>query len=91
MNANLKEKLESLPQDPGVYLMKDQGGKIIYVGKAKNLKNRVKSYFVGMQKHEPKTRKLVQEIEFLWRWTSSMGGKMERSIPSILVESRFLL
>lgn len=57
----LKEKLALLPHDPGCYLMKDKDGVIIYVGKAKVLKNRVKSYFTGS--HNAKTQRLVLEIE----------------------------
>ncbi len=58
----LREKVASLPGSPGVYLMKSAAGKIIYVGKAKNLINRVRSYFIGVNQHPPKTRVLVQEI-----------------------------
>lgn len=58
---NINEKLKLLPNSPGCYLMKDSTGKIIYVGKAKNLKNRVKSYFTGS--HNVKTAKLVTEIK----------------------------
>ena len=50
----------SIPKDPGIYLMKDSKGKIIYIGKAKNLKNRVKSYFLKNQNY--KTQKLVSKI-----------------------------
>ena len=50
----------SLPTNPGIYLMKDSDGKIIYIGKAKNLKNRVKSYFLKNQNY--KTQKLVKNI-----------------------------
>ena len=57
---NIKDKLALLPTDPGCYLMKDKTDTIIYVGKAKNLKNRVKSYFTGA--HNQKTTKLVSEI-----------------------------
>lgn len=56
----------TIPTDPGIYLMKDSDGKIIYIGKAKNLKKRVKSYFLKNQNY--KTQKLVQnisEIEFV--------------------------
>ena len=60
MNENLKNKLLLLPQLPGCYLMKNKDGIIIYVGKAKKLKNRVNSYFRG--KHYGKTAKLVSEI-----------------------------
>ena len=52
MNDLLRRKLKQLPDSPGCYLMKDNGGKIIYVGKAVNLKNRVRSYFNG--KHDPR-------------------------------------
>ena len=60
MNENLKNKLLLLPELPGCYLMKNNDGVIIYVGKAKKLKNRVNSYFRG--KHYGKTAKLVSEI-----------------------------
>lgn len=60
MNDIIKEKLKLLPSNPGCYLMKDKEGRIIYVGKAKVLKNRVKSYFVGS--HNAKTTLLVSEI-----------------------------
>ena len=56
----LEEKLKNLPTGPGVYLHKDEAGKIIYVGKAKNLRNRVRSYFQSGRGHDPKTRELVR-------------------------------
>ena len=56
----IKQKLSLLPMKPGCYLMKNKDGIIIYVGKAKKLKNRVSSYFRG--KHFGKTAKLVSEI-----------------------------
>ncbi|MGI5901353.1 MAG: excinuclease ABC subunit UvrC [Desulfitobacteriia bacterium] len=66
----LKAKLNLLPSNPGVYLMKNAVGKIIYVGKAKVLKNRVRSYFTGS--HDQKTQKLVSEIaDFEYIITSS--------------------
>ncbi|MGH9940919.1 MAG: excinuclease ABC subunit UvrC [Pyrinomonadaceae bacterium] len=58
----LEEKLKNLPTSPGVYLHKGEGGKIIYVGKAKNLKNRVRSYFQSGRGHDRKTRELVRRI-----------------------------
>ena len=63
MNLTLQKKLELLPDNPGCYLYKDNIGEIIYVGKAKNLKNRVKSYFIGT--HNKKTQTLVSKIEDL--------------------------
>ncbi|KGR83319.1 excinuclease ABC subunit UvrC [Lysinibacillus odysseyi] len=61
MNETIKNKLAILPDEPGCYLMKDRQGTIIYVGKAKILKNRVRSYFTGS--HNGKTARLVSEIE----------------------------
>ncbi len=58
----LREKANRLPLSPGVYLMKNSGGTIIYVGKAKALKNRVTSYFRSNSQHTPKTLKLVDNI-----------------------------
>ena len=60
MNEMIETKLKHLPSEPGCYLMKNAAGKIIYVGKAKKLKNRVTSYFVGA--HNYKTTKLVSQI-----------------------------
>lgn len=60
MNDLIKHKLELLPNNPGCYLHKDKNGTIIYVGKAKNLRNRVRSYFRGS--HDTKTEMLVSEI-----------------------------
>jgi len=58
----LRDKANSLPQTPGVYIMKDAEGKIIYVGKSKKLKNRVTSYFVGSS-HTAKTQRLVSLVK----------------------------
>lgn len=60
---NIKEQLKKLPDQPGVYLMKDQWGNIIYIGKAKVLKNRVSSYFRGIQSHPPKVKAMVSVID----------------------------
>ncbi len=62
MNKILKDKLRLLPENPGVYFMKDGDGKIIYVGKAKILKNRVRSYFSGTHNKDRKTQRLVSNI-----------------------------
>jgi excinuclease ABC subunit C len=70
LNGNISNKLALLPGQPGCYLMKDRQGTIIYVGKAKILKNRVRSYFTGS--HDAKTQRLVSEIEdFEYILTSS--------------------
>ncbi len=61
----LEDKLKNLPLAPGVYLHKDAGGKIIYVGKAKNLRSRVRSYFQSSRNHDAKTRELVKRIKDL--------------------------
>jgi excinuclease ABC subunit C len=68
--SQLREKLAILPDRPGCYLMKDKNGTVIYVGKAKILKNRVRSYFTGT--HDGKTYRLVNEIvDFEYIVTSS--------------------
>ena len=59
----LKDKALSLPLEPGVYLMQDRSGTIIYVGKAKKLKNRVSQYFQDSSAHTPKTRRMVSQID----------------------------
>ena len=59
----LKDKALSLPLEPGVYLMQDKSGQIIYVGKAKKLKNRVSQYFQNTASHTPKTRRMVSQID----------------------------
>ena len=78
MNNLIKSKLELLPTSPGCYIHKDKNGTIIYVGKAKNLRNRVRSYFRGS--HDTKTEALVSEIvdfEFI---------VTESSIEALLLE-----
>ena len=62
VSPKIREKVASLPLSPGVYLMLDQSGTVIYVGKAKKLKNRVSSYFLDSANHTPKTRMLVSQI-----------------------------
>ncbi|MHA6531748.1 UvrB/UvrC motif-containing protein [Paenibacillus sp. BAC0078] len=62
---DLTEKVAELPLSPGVYLMKDSLGHIIYVGKAKQLKKRVQSYFYNSKGHSPKVKQLVKHIRDL--------------------------
>ncbi|PKK97049.1 MAG: excinuclease ABC subunit C [Tenericutes bacterium HGW-Tenericutes-3] len=79
---NLKEKIALLPNEPGCYLMRNESENVIYVGKAKNLKNRVKSYFTGA--HNEKTTRLVSEIrDFSYVLTNS-----ERE--SLILESNLI-
>jgi len=59
----LEDKVKHLPSSPGVYLMKDSNGQIIYVGKAKNLKNRVRSYFQNSKVHTQKIIKLKASLK----------------------------
>ena len=59
----LKEKALTLPYAPGVYIMRDKGNTVIYVGKAKKLKNRVSQYFQDTASHSPKTRMMVSKID----------------------------
>lgn len=59
----LKDKALSLPLAPGVYIMRDESNKVIYVGKAKKLKNRVSQYFQDSSAHTPKTRAMVSKID----------------------------
>lgn len=62
MNEWIKEKLAVLPAQPGCYLMKDKHGTVIYVGKSKMLRNRVKSYFIGandQKKHNVLSEKFM--------------------------------
>lgn len=58
-----KEMLKNLPEDPGVYIMKDKTGKVIYVGKAKILKNRVRQYFQNTERHPPKVAAMVSHVD----------------------------
>lgn len=60
-----KSIMPSLPEEPGVYRYFDANDTIIYIGKAKNLKNRISSYFVNPKNHDTKTRRLVQQINKL--------------------------
>ena len=63
VNYKIKEKLLTLPLVPGVYIMKDSDGNIIYVGKSKILKNRVSQYFQSSAAHTPKTLAMVSNVD----------------------------
>ncbi|AGH95253.1 excinuclease ABC subunit UvrC [Pseudobdellovibrio exovorus] len=79
----LKEKIKDFPTQSGVYLMKSSSDKIIYVGKAKNIRSRVKSYFLDSRDHSAKTRALVHnihEIEYLLTKTEVEAFLLEASL-----------
>ena len=61
--TELRQKAMALPLEPGVYIMKDAGGNIIYIGKAKKLKNRVSQYFGSDQNHTEKVRQMVSRVD----------------------------
>ncbi len=83
-NRQAAEKVRSFPTTPGVYLMKDSAGRVIYVGKAKNLRSRAGSYFLKAAAEEPRTARLVREIrdiEYI---------EAESEIDALLVEARLI-
>lgn len=68
--TQVSQKLSELPASPGCYLMKDGQGKVIYVGKALVLRNRVRSYFHASAQHSPKTLRLVEEVQDISWWVT---------------------
>ncbi len=79
--SDIKEKLKNLTQKPGVYLMKDSDGNIIYVGKAKNLKNRVSQYFNHLSSHTVKVLRMIENIndfDYIILINSSDENKLKR-------------
>lgn len=84
MNSQLKNKLQSLPREPGVYFHKSQSGEIIYVGKAAVLASRVRQYFQKSRPFDPKTEALVQEIEDT-DWIT-----VETEIDALFLESEMI-
>ncbi len=83
-NSQAAEKVRTFPQTPGVYLMKDTGGRVIYVGKAKNLRNRAGSYFLKAAADDPRTANLVREI----RDIDCLEAETE--IDALLIEARLI-
>ncbi len=79
--------LDNLPQKPGCYLMKDETGKVIYVGKAINLRSRVRSYFQAGADHTPKTEKLVRHITDI-EWIL-VGSELEALILEMNLIKRY--
>lgn len=79
-----QEILPQLPERPGVYFMKDTAGRVIYVGKAKSLAYRVRSYFTGIEGHPEKVRKMIEYVrDVSWMETGSELG-------ALLLESRLI-
>ena len=81
----------TVPTNPGIYLMKDADGKIIYIGKAKNLKKRVRSYFTKNQNY--KTQKLVEnisDIEFVLTDNESEAFLLESNMIKNIVQCSIL-
>jgi len=87
MNDALQRILQTLPEKPGCYLMKNAEGKIIYVGKAVNLRNRVRSYFHAAAQRDGKTRRLVREIADI-EWIV-VGSELEALILEMNLIKRY--
>ncbi|MFN2282476.1 MAG: GIY-YIG nuclease family protein, partial [Anaerolineales bacterium] len=75
---HIKDILNSVPEQPGCYLMKDQEGRVIYVGKAINLRHRVRSYFHASAQKHPRTCQLVANIRDI-EWII-VGSELEALI-----------
>ncbi len=84
MNEKLKKKLETLPKNPGVYFHEDKTGEIIYIGKAANLRNRVRQYFQKSRMRDPKTDLLVSEI-VMTDWT-----ELETEADALFLEAELV-
>jgi len=82
--SDLKQQAHDLPAVPGVYIMHDKAGTIIYIGKAKALKNRVSSYFANLSSHTPKTRRMVEQID----WFETIFAKTE--FEALLLENTLI-
>jgi excinuclease ABC subunit C len=84
MNNEVKAKLRKLPASPGVYFYKDASGEIIYIGKASNLRNRVRQYFQKSRAFDPKTDVLVSEIADV-EWT-----ELETEADALFLEAELI-
>lgn len=84
MNEALEKKLANLPKTPGVYFHKNKAGEIIYVGKAANLRNRVRQYFQNSRTRDPKTNVLVSEI------TDIEWMELETELDALFVEAEMI-
>ncbi len=83
-NSQAAQKVRSFPSSPGVYLMKDAAGRVIYVGKAKNLRSRVGSYFLKAAAEDPRTAELVRDV----RDIDYLDAESE--VDALLVEARLI-
>ncbi len=82
--AVLRKTLDALPARPGVYFMKDASGAVVYVGKARSLRQRVRSYFTAIEAHPPRLRQLVDTVRQVeWKETGS-------ELSALLLESRLI-
>ena len=84
MEKGLEKKLRRLPNQPGVYFHKDETGEIIYIGKAANLRNRVRQYFQRSRFHDPKTDRLISEIADI-DWT-----EVESEVDALFLEAELV-
>lgn len=84
MTEQLKNQVKALPLTPGVYLMKDRYGEIIYIGKAKKLRERVSSYFVKNKQHSSKTLRLIQQL------TAFDVIEVESELDALLLECQLI-
>ena len=84
INQKLKNTIRNLPLRPGVYIMRDEEGKVIYVGKAKSLRKRVSSYFRHEGFASPRLRKLVESIADI------SVIRTETEAEALIVESRLI-
>lgn len=87
LSPTLRTLLEQLPEQPGCYLFKDAQGEVIYVGKAVNLRNRVRSYFHASAQQHPKTRRLVQRVADI-EWIV-VGSELEALILEMQLIKRY--
>ena len=84
--GNFDARLDTVPKNPGVYLMKDTSGSVIYVGKAKNLRNRLTSYFGNHQIDNPKVRAMVSHVadfEYVVVGTEPEAFLLEANLPVV--------
>lgn len=83
-NFDIKEELKKLPTSPGIYIMHKKGGEVIYVGKAKNLKNRVRQYFQSQENKTNKIRQMIANIDYFEYIV------VDNELESLILESNFI-